>query len=88
MPVYKFRLTDTETGEFRNVSIAAETKEEAEEVIYQRELKKVNFQTNDDEVKDLEAKLKAGSLSGREKARLLTHRQETPYKFQKAEKED
>jgi hypothetical protein len=87
MPVYHFRLTDTETGEFRNVSVSAASKEEAEEVIYRQEMKKVNFQSNPDDVKDLESKLKSGTLSGREKARLFAHRQEKPYTVQKA-KED
>lgn len=88
MPVYHFRLTDTETGEFRNVSVAADSKEEAESVIYAQEMKKVNFQAGADEIKDLEAKLKTGTLSGREKARLFAHRQEKPYTVKKAEKED
>lgn len=87
MPVYHFRLTDTETGEFRNVSVAADSKEEAESIIYEQELKKVRFQADPEEIKNLEARLKSGTLSGREKARLFTHRQEKPYTVQKA-KED
>ena len=51
MPVYHFRLTDTETGEFRNVSVAADSKEEAEDVIYRQEMKKVNFQADVVEIK-------------------------------------
>lgn len=87
MPVFHFRLTDTETGEFRNVAVSADSKEEAEAVIYQQEMKKVNFQANPDELKDLEERLKKGSLSGRDRARLFAHRQEKPYSIQKA-KED
>lgn len=87
MPVYHFRLTDTETGEFRNVSVAADTKEEAEEIIYRQEMKKVNFFATPDELSDLESKLKNGTLSGREKARLQAHRQEKPYTVKKAAKE-
>lgn len=83
-PVWHFRLTDSETGEFRNVSVAAATKEEAEQVILQHEQKKVNFQLGDDDVKDLEQKLKDGTLSGRDKGRLFSHRQEKPYKIEKA----
>lgn len=88
MPVFHFRLTDTNTGEFRNVSVAAATKEEAEETVLRQEAKKVNFQADPEEIKDLEAKLKNGTLSGREKARLFTHRQEKPYVIQKAAKGD
>lgn len=88
MPVYKFRLTDTETGEFRNVSVAADTMEEAEQVLYRQEMKKVLFQQNPDIIKDLESKLKDGTLSGREKARLFAHRQEKPYAVQKAKEGD
>lgn len=84
MPVYHFRLTDTETGEFRNVSVAANSKEEAEAVIYSQELKKVHFQADPEEIKGFEQQLKEGTLSGRDKARLLAHRQEKPYTVQKA----
>lgn len=83
MPVYRFLLSDTETGEKRFVSVAADSMEEAEQTVLAHEAKKVNYQGSDEEIKDLEAKLKAGTLSGREKARLLTHRQEKPYKIQK-----
>lgn len=87
MPVYRYVLTDTETGERRNVSVAADSKEEAEDVIYRQEMKKVLFQANDDEIKDLETKLKDGTLTGRDKARLHAHRQEKPYDFTKPGKE-
>lgn len=84
MPVYHFRLTDTETGAFRNVSVAADSKEEAEQVIYRQEQKKVNYQASPEEVKSFEAKLKDGTLSGRDKAHLFAHRQEKAYTVQKA----
>lgn len=84
MPVYHFRLTDTDTGEFRNVSVAADSKEEAEEVILRQEAKKVGSFLAPEEVSSLEERLKQGTLSGRDKARLLTHRQEKPYVIQKA----
>lgn len=87
MPVFHFRLTDTESGESRSVSVSADSKEEAEAVIYQQEMKKVNFQADPEEIKGFEQRLKEGSLSGRDKARLFAHRQEKPYTFQKA-KED
>lgn len=84
MPVYHFRLTDTETGAFRSVSVAADSKEEAEDVIYRQEMKKVNFFLPEETVKDLESKLKSGELTGRDKGRLLSHRQEKPMTVQKA----
>jgi hypothetical protein len=84
MPVYHFRLTDTDTGEFRNVSVAADSKEEAEATIYRQEQKKVTFQADAQTLKELEQRLKEGTLSGRDKARLLAHRQEKPYVIQKA----
>ncbi|MDF2751666.1 MAG: hypothetical protein K0S82_48 [Gaiellaceae bacterium] len=84
MPVYHFRLTDTETGEFRNVSVAADSKEEAEETVMRQEMKKVNFEEDAVTVKDLEERMKSGTLSGRDKARLLAHRQEKPYSIAKA----
>ncbi len=84
MPVYKFVLEDTVTGEKRFVSVAADSKEEAEQTILAQEAKKTAYQASPDEVKDLEAKLKAGTLTGRDKARLLIHRQEKPYTIAKA----
>lgn len=84
MPVFHFRLTDTETGETRSVSVAADTKDEAEDVIYRQEMKKVNFELPAETIKDFEAKLKSGQLSGKDKAHLFAHRQEKPYTVQKA----
>lgn len=84
MPVYHFRLNDTETGEYRSVSVAADSKEEAEATIYQQEMKKVNYQASPEELKGFEQRLKDGNLSGRDKAHLFAHRQGKPYTFQKA----
>ena len=86
MPVYKFLLADTVTGERRHVSVAADSLEEAEATVLAHEAKKVNYQASDEEVKGLESKLKEGTLSGRDKARLLTHRQEKAYTIQKEKK--
>ena len=83
MPVYRYLLTDTETGERRVVSVAANSKDEAEEAIYRQEMKKVNYQAAPSELESFEKKLKDGTLSGRDKAHLLAHRQEKPYTFQK-----
>lgn len=84
MPVYHFKLEDTVTGERRHVAVSANSKEEAEQVIYAQEMKKVNFSTDADDLKTLETKLKEGTLSGRDKARLHAHRQEKPYTVAKA----
>lgn len=84
MPIYHFRLTDTETGEFRNVSVQANSKEEAEATVIGQELKKVNFALGAEDAQGLEKALKEGTLSGRDKARLLAHQQEKPYTIQKA----
>lgn len=84
MPVYHFRLTDTETGEFRNVSVAADSKEEAEETILRQESKKVGFFLDPAEAASLEKRLKDGTLSGRDKARLFSHNQEKAYSIDKA----
>ena len=88
MPVYHFRLTDTETGEFRSVSVAADSKEEAEDVIYRQEMKKVNYQASPEEFKSFEQKLKDGTLSGRDKAHFHAHKQEKPYTVKKAKEGD
>lgn len=85
MPVYKFKLEDTVTGERRFVSVAADSKEEAEQTVLAQEAKKVAYVGNPDEIKTLEQKLKDGTLSGRDKARLFTHRQDAPYKIAKAQ---
>lgn len=104
--VWHFRLTDTETGEFRNVSVAADSKEEAEQVIYRQEAKKVVYQASETELAELlvrekvsqgkqlsssekdifEDLLKRGEagFGGRAKGQLFAHRQERPYKIQKA----
>lgn len=50
MPVYRFKLEDTESGEFRIVSVAAGSLEEAEEVIYRQEMKKVNFSLGEEDL--------------------------------------
>lgn len=81
--VYRFKLTDTDTGESRFVSVAADSMEEAEETVMRQEMKKVQFAMEAESVKELEQRMKDGTLSGRDKARLLAHRQEKPYAIQK-----
>lgn len=88
MPVFHFRLTDTETGEFRSVSVAADSKDEAEEVIYRQEMKKVNYFASPEEFETFEKKLKDGTLSGRDKAHYYAHKQEKPYTVKKGKEAD
>jgi hypothetical protein len=87
MPVFHFKLTDTDSGESRSVSVAADSLEEAEATVLRQEQKKVDFFLGDADVKDLETKLKEGTLTGADKGRLFSHRQEAPYKIQKAKGE-
>jgi hypothetical protein len=85
MPVIRVRLEDP-SGEWRSAAVAADTQDEAVAVVEALEAKRTAFLIDPSEAKELERKLREGSLSGREKARLLTHRQERPYKVVKAGK--
>lgn len=84
MPIFHLRLTDTKTGEFRNVSVSASSKEEAEAIVLRQEQKKVDFQLDPTEAKDFEKRLKEGTLTGRDKARIFAHQQDAPYKIQRS----
>lgn len=83
MPVFHFRLTDTKTGEFRNVAVSASSKEEAEATVLRQEQKKVDFALDPSEARDFEKRLKDGTLTGRDKARIFAHQQEEPYAISK-----
>lgn len=83
MPVFNFKLHDSSTGESRFVSVAADSKDEAEETIYRQEMKKVNFELPAEEYTAFQDRLKKGELTGREKAQLYAHRQTKPYAIQK-----
>lgn len=83
MPIFRFKLEDTETGAFRIVSVAADTMEEAEETIYRQEMKKVNYSLGAEDLDRLSALEEEGSLRGREKGKLFSHRQLAPYKTKK-----
>ena len=85
MPVYEFRLED-KSGEFRRGKLAEPSQDEAVHLLELRELSKVIYQLPAFEVAALEKKLKSGELSSVERSRLLTHRQEQPYKLKKMEK--
>jgi len=63
MTVYRVKLHDKASSESRIASVAADSKDEAVWI----------------EVGDLETKAAEGMLSGRDKARLQSHRQSKPY---------
>ena len=74
MPIFHFRLEDTETGEFRLVSVSADSMDEAEETIYRQEMKKVNFSLPEDALADLSVVSKVSrneKLSSEEEDRLV-----------------
>ena len=82
--VYRVKLHDKASSESRLASVAADSKDEAVWICEQQELGHVEFWLPGDEVSELETKLAAEGLKGREKARLQSHRQERPYAIQKA----
>lgn len=83
MTVYRVKLHDKASGESRHTSVAAESKDEALWICEQQEMGHVGFWLPDSEVSELEKKEKDGTLSGREKGRLHSHRQAKAYEVQK-----
>lgn len=84
MTVYRVKLHDKSSGESRLSSVAAGSKDEAIWICEQQEVGHVEFWLPSDEVKELEGEEAMGVLKGRNRARLLSHRQEKPYAIQKA----
>lgn len=84
MPVFRIR-TKHPSGEFRQVSVSADSEDEAVFIVEGQERDHVGFQIDPREAASLEKKMREGSLSGRDKARLLSHQQDVPYKVQKAD---
>ena len=80
--VFRFRLKD-DSGEFRQVSVAADSLEEAEATVHRQEAKKVAFQLTPEDLAGFEKRLKSGELRGVDRARLFAHRQVKPYVIQK-----
>lgn len=76
MTVYRVKLHDKKASESRFASVAADSKDEAVYICEQQEIGHVEFWLPGDEVSELE---KRELLSGREKARLQSHRQEKAY---------
>lgn len=81
MPLFRFLLTHP-SGERRHVSVSASSADEAAAFLEEREARKVAYEIGD--AAELEKKLRAGELSGRDKARLLTHQQSEAYAIAKA----
>lgn len=81
MALYRFRLKDSASGEVRVGTAAAESPDETEQILLTQEADTTAFTLQDVDVRDLERKLKEGSLSGRDKALLFSHRQAKPYKI-------
>lgn len=82
--IIRLRLEDKASGEKRFVSVAADSAEEAAAIVEAQEQKKVSFVLSPEEAAGFEKRLKEGTLSGRDKARLFAHRQEKPYAIVKA----
>jgi len=87
MAIYRVRLHDKASGESRYSSVAADSKDEAVWVCEQQELGHVGFWLPPDEVAELEAKEADGSLRGRDKGRLHSHRQTKPMEVVRDAKE-
>lgn len=74
MAIYQFKLTDTDSGEFRIVSVAADSLEEAEQTVLRQEAKKVNLTLNEEELATLQVleKVSQGkTLNAAEKERFV-----------------
>lgn len=83
----KLRLRDAEgSGERRYVTVAAANEDEAVETVLRQEQKKVAFVLDPSDVAAFEKRLREGTLTGRDKARLFSHRQSKPYTIVKADK--
>ena len=87
MKVFRFRLKDAGSSEFRSVAVAADSADEAAAIIEAQEAKRVAFEMDPEEAAGFEERLKAGELSGRDKARLFTHQQSKPYAITKGREE-
>jgi hypothetical protein len=84
MTIYRVKLHDKAASESRYTSVAAASEDEALYVCEQQEVGHVGFWLPASEAAELEAKEAEGSLSGREKGRLQSHRQSKAYQVVKA----
>lgn len=83
MSIVRVRLKDSRSSEFRSVSVGASSKDEAVAIVEEQEAKRVGYMIDPAEAVDLEKRLRAGTLNGRDKARIFTHMQARPYKVDK-----
>ncbi len=81
MAIFRVRLKDS-SGEARIAAVSADSQDEANAIVEEQEAGHVAFVLDDVAVQDFEKKLKEGTLSGRDKARLFSHRQTRPYKVE------
>ncbi len=88
MTIYRVKLHDKASGESRHSSVAADSKDEAIYICEQQELGHVGFLLPDSEAAELEKKEKDGSLAGRDKARLYSHRQAKAYDIVRTKGDD
>ena len=88
MTVYRVKLHDKASSESRIASVAADSKDEAVWICEQQEAGHVEFWLPGDEASELEAKLAAEGLKGRDKARLQSHQQSKPYAIVKSKEGD
>jgi hypothetical protein len=79
MALYRFRLEDKASGERRIVTASDVSADAAEASVMAKEEKKVAYHLSPEEAAGLEERLKDGTLTGRDKARLFAHQQEKPY---------
>ena len=88
MAIYRVKLHDKASGESRLSSVAADSEDEALYICEQQEMGHVGFWLPPGEVSELEAKEAAGTLSGRDKGRLHSHRQSKAYEVVKTGEAD
>jgi hypothetical protein len=81
----RLRLKDPRTSEFRAVSVAAESLDEAVAIVEAQEQRRTAYALSPEEFLALERKLREQRvLSGAERARYHTHIQSRPYRIEKA----
>lgn len=93
MPLFRYRLKDPESGEFRQVTVSADSEDEALDVIARQEAKKVAYVMAPEYFAELEKILKGGAsgavtlsdgtIIGNSKGMLAAHKQEKAYKVSK-----
>ena len=101
MAVFRVRLEDPDSKEFRQVSVSAEDESEARETVLRIEAKHVDFVADDETIAEIEEvtgmvfedaldltkeeQREIPGLRGKARARLNSHRQAVPYKIKRVE---